>query len=231
LTLFDRPVSTVRVFALLQWLTADFAKHGLTARPETFPKQPWIAPGKYGNWLRVPGRHHSREHWSRVWNGSRWLEGAEAVAQLLQLQGNSPDLIPADLVLPTVRKPEDPRHVPPLTIIDQAGNLGRRIQGRLARLPNLAAGQCRHGVAYRFASWLVRDLNLPDEIALAWLERWDSRNTPPLGQSELTEIVACCRQYGLNAFGCGLDTPTSSPGPGGKKAPHTIHHLRFIVEI
>jgi hypothetical protein len=110
LTIFDRPVSTVRVFAFLQWLTADYAKHGLTAKPETFPKQPAILPGRFGNWLRLPGRHHSRDHWSKVWNGSRWLEGDGAVAYILQLRGSSPDLIPADLVLPTVRKPEDAHH-------------------------------------------------------------------------------------------------------------------------
>jgi hypothetical protein len=228
-TLFNASVSTIRVFAFLQWLTSDFAKHGLTARPETFPKQPAILPGRYGNWLRLPGRHHSRPHWARVWSGSHWLEGAEAVEFILQLQGDPPQLIPTDLVLPAVRKAEDVRHVPPLTTYDQAGNLGHRIQGRLARLPNLAAGQCRHGVAYRFGTWLVRDLNLPDEIALAWLARWDSRNSPPLGESELREIVSCARNYGQHAYGCGLSSPPPVRSSSSRRHAHST--IRFTVRF
>jgi hypothetical protein len=230
LAIFNRAVSTMRVFALLQWLTADYARHGLTARPETFPKQPAILPGRYGNWLRLPGRHHTRPHWSKVWSGSRWLEGAEAVAFILQLQGSPPDLIPFDdLVLPTAPGREDARHLPPLTTYDQAGHLGHRIQGRLNRLPNLAAGQCRHGVAYTFGSWLARDLNLPDEVAMAWLLRWDSRNTPPLGEGELREILTCARQYGQHAYGCGLSSP--SPVRSGGKRRHAHGAIHFTVRF
>jgi hypothetical protein len=229
LTIFNRAVSTLRTFAFLQWLVGDYARHGLTARPETFPKQPAILPGRFGNWLRLPGRHHSRPHWSKVWNGSRWLEGEAAVAYLLQLQGSPPDLIPADLVLPTAPRHDDARHLPPLTTYDQAGHLGHRIQAYLSRLPNLAAGQCRHGVAYRFASWLARDLNLPDEVAMAWLQRWDSGNTPPLGEGELRAVLSCARNYGQNAFGSGLSSPP--PVRTGSKRRPTHSTLHFTVRF
>src|SRR5262249_38896645 len=50
--LLSEPVATPKVHAFLTWLTADWARLGLTARPETFPKQPRVAPpgqrGQYG---------------------------------------------------------------------------------------------------------------------------------------------------------------------------------------
>jgi hypothetical protein len=231
LPLFSCPVSTLRVFAFLQWLTADHARHGLTARPETFPKQPWIAPGKYGNWLRVPGRHHSSPHWSRVWDGGRWLEGSAAALFILALKGDSPDLIPTDLVLPTIRKPDNPSRRSTFVGFAASGNLGRRIQGRLNKLPNRAAGQCRHGVAFNFACWLVRDLALSDEVAMPWLERWDAKNTPPLGESELREVLRCAREYGQSTCGCGLESLPPAPGVGARKATHAVQHLRFEIEV
>lgn len=62
---------------------------------EVFPKQSQLAgpdaeDGRYGNWLRVPGRHHSREHWSRVWDGSNWLSGYDAIDCILAMKGDDP---------------------------------------------------------------------------------------------------------------------------------------------
>ena len=39
---------------------------------ECFPKQPQIREGGYGNWIRLPGRHYKRDHWSRLWTDSGW---------------------------------------------------------------------------------------------------------------------------------------------------------------
>jgi hypothetical protein len=47
--LFGGAVPTSQVHAFLRGLVADYARHGLTAPPETFPKQPRVAPGRYGN--------------------------------------------------------------------------------------------------------------------------------------------------------------------------------------
>ena len=92
--LFRDPVSTADIYAFLRWLTADFAKFGFLNRPECFPKQIRVdARTPYGNWLRIPGRHHKHDHWSRIWDGSRWLEGNEAVEFLLTFTGDDPDLL------------------------------------------------------------------------------------------------------------------------------------------
>jgi hypothetical protein len=199
--IFGEPVATTRVFSLMRWLVQDHADHGLTAPPETFPKQAAIDPGRCGNWLRVPGRHHSRPHWSRVWGGSCWLTGAEAIAFLLAIAGDTPGLIPAEArahespkVRVTVRFV--PAHPP-----RQGAGLERRIRGYMAKVPNLSEGQGRDNVAYSFACWLLHDLGLSDGDVLPWLEEWDRRNSPPKGTQRLLEIMASARAYGRHAAG------------------------------
>src|SRR5262249_52094515 len=76
--LFAGPVATRTVFRFGRWLIRGWDDFGLGKEPEVFPKQPGIAEGKCGNWLRVLGKHHNREHWTRVWDGERWLEGEDA---------------------------------------------------------------------------------------------------------------------------------------------------------
>src|SRR5262249_30241859 len=79
-----------RLHHFLHQLVSDFKDHGLAKAPEIFPKQSDVrlCEKKLGNWLRVPGKHHKRPHWSRVWNGCEWLEGEQAVLHTLSLQGD-----------------------------------------------------------------------------------------------------------------------------------------------
>jgi hypothetical protein len=219
--LLSAPVPTPRLFWFLRQLVTDHAKRGLPARPETFPKQPRLdsrpdGRGQCGNWVRLPGRHHTRDRWAKVWDGSRWLAGAEAVSFILSLSGDSPELLP-EVPVVSGRLASRPRmrSVPPRC---RTGNLAARIAAYMARLPNLAEGQGRDDVAYRFATWLVRDLALPDPVALDWLERWDAGNRPPKGNRRLSEILADAHRYGRRAYGSGL-------GSGH----HTI--LRCTVEV
>jgi putative DNA primase/helicase len=200
--IFRDPVPTPRTFALMRWLVRDYASHGLTSAPETFPKQPEIEPGRFGNWLRLLGRHHSRPHWSVIWSGDGWLDGAEAVSFLLAVAGDSPALIPAEAQAheaPKVRV--NVRFVPAHPPRRGAG-LERRVRGYMARLPNLSEGQGRDNIAYGFACWLVRDLGLSDDAALPWLEEWDRGNAPPKGTQRLLEIMASARRYGRHAITC-----------------------------
>ena len=91
--LFKEPIASERVYAWLQDLVSDYGARGIS-RPETFPKQATTPCDKYGNWLRIPGKHHKRDHWSKIWNGTRWLEGEEAVTALLAHEGVSGDRLP-----------------------------------------------------------------------------------------------------------------------------------------
>src|SRR5262249_29574180 len=154
-------------------------KYALPNPPETFPKQPRIEC--YGNWLRVPGRHHTRDHWSKVWNGNRWLEGHQAIDFMLSLHGESPGLIPGAAASYWFhRKPNPERQSQvPLTEPGVGDNrLTERIQHYANQLPHLGEGEGRHRVAYRFAAYMVRDWQLPDSEALAWLVSWDAGNRP-----------------------------------------------------
>lgn len=86
LVLFAEPMATASVYEFGQKLISDYTMRGLDTSPETFPKQPRY--GHYGNWLRLPGRHHSRQHFTRVrndepWADEPWLSGHDAIDRLL----------------------------------------------------------------------------------------------------------------------------------------------------
>jgi hypothetical protein len=221
LALFAEPVPTPKVFAFLRWLVADFGTYGLAGPPEVFPKQPRLDAGRYGNWLRLPGRHHSREHWSRAWDGSRWLEGSACVDYLLGLRGDSAALVPAVAPLPPPPRTATARVMP----AGDGDALAKRVVSYMAKLPNLGEGQGRDDIAYNFAAFLVRDLALADEAALWWLGEWDRGNRPPKGEDRLREILASAHEYGRRPYGCGLDRPP--PSRGHKH----VRHLRFTVEV
>jgi hypothetical protein len=200
-TLFAEPVPTPLIYAFMRWLVRDYADHGLPDPPETFPKQARLET-PCGNWLRLPGRHHTRPHWSRVWDGATWLEGEQAIDFMLALPPSSPALIPADVEVPpavivTVR------FVPPVTPCPKL--LAARIRGYMDRLPHRDAGYGRTGVAYTFGAFLVRDLDMIDDQAIPWLCDWDKDNNPPLGEDRLRKILADVRKYGKKAVGCRRD--------------------------
>jgi hypothetical protein len=197
-------VPAERLFHFLKILTANHRHLGLPAAPEQFPKQPDVraCKKKLGNWLRCPGKHHRHDRWSQVWDGRTWLAGAEAVAYILDLKGDSPALIPVETPPPA---PPAPARRWAASRTGGGGNLASRIAGRMARLPHLQEGQGRTRVAFSFAAWLARDLARPDDIALGWLEQWDAGNSPPLGPERLREILADAHTYGTSAYGSGLE--------------------------
>jgi hypothetical protein len=222
---FLGPVPSPRVFAFMRWLVADHAALGLTAPPEVFPKQPTVAPpgqhGQYGNWLRLPGRHHTHPFWGRVWDGENWLGANRAIDYILALDGDSPSLVPeVGLVRPT------PRRMVPRGFPAAGTNLTVLITARLAGLPNRGEGEGRDDVAFEFAAYLVRDLALSDDVALGWLERWDAGNSPPKGRDVLVEIMGNARRYGRNPVGCGL---SAAPSQRRRKGKH--HHVTLTASM
>jgi hypothetical protein len=230
--LFGAPVPTPHVYGLMRWLVTDHAECGLPL-PETFPKQPQIAPGRYGNWLRLPGRHHTREHWSHVWDGGGWLDGADAVAFLLALRGADPGLIPADARSVRLRAPSPAAplgRVPYSPVATPAADqLDPRIRAYLKKLPvGLGEGQHRDDYGFRFAAFLVRDLNLSDAEALPWMQEWDSRNAIPKGTDRLGELLKSARAYGHRAYGSALQRPAPIRPLRDK---HSLEHIRFTVEV
>jgi hypothetical protein len=86
LAIFAEPMGTHPVHDFTVELVSDFARRGLDQLPEVFPDKPgW---DHYGAWLRLPGRHHSRPHYTRVWNDepfsdTLWLDGHDAIDRIL----------------------------------------------------------------------------------------------------------------------------------------------------
>ncbi len=214
---FREAIPTARAYTFARWLVRDFAKYGLTAPPETFPKQAQIPPSGCGNWVRLPGKHHRRDHWSTVWDGARWLAGEAAVAWLLGVEGDNPNLLPRDAEQRIVV----PRRTGFLCRTAFTGGLEGRIAAYMSKLPNLGEGQGRDDVGFHLACFLVRDLRLSDEQAATWLERWDNNNVPPKGEAAINKWIASAHAYGRNEYGCGLKHTTV-----GKH-----QHIRISLEV
>jgi hypothetical protein len=229
--LLAEAVPADRLFYFLRSLTGDHARLGFPRPPEQFPKQADVrrCHKGLGNWLRAPGKHHKHDHWSRAWNGARWLEGHDAIDFLLALTGDPPGLLPPP---PPPAPPPTPRRV--RYPAGRGGNLGERIAAYLRRLPHLGEGQGRDDVAFHFAAFLVRDLALSDDTALGWLGLWDEGNRPPKGRERLAEILRNAKQYGQRPVGCGLGRQSEGRGskvqviPTGRPG-HYI--LRSVVEV
>lgn len=52
---------------------------------ECFPKQPQIREGGFGNWIRLPGKHHKRNCWSRLWTNGQWATAKETAAAVIEM--------------------------------------------------------------------------------------------------------------------------------------------------
>ena len=107
LVLFEKPIPVRTAYRFAQWLIRDWAKLGLSEMPETFPRQSELTVKcKLGNWLRLPGRHHTLNHYSQVWNGKRWLRGDAAIKAILATEGQSPRHIPTEVFSFDPREPD-----------------------------------------------------------------------------------------------------------------------------
>jgi hypothetical protein len=79
---WDEPIPVADAHRFGTWLCRDHLIHGL-ARVEVYPKQSKAT--NFSHFLRLPGHHHTRHHWSRAWNGTGWLDGEPAVRYILGL--------------------------------------------------------------------------------------------------------------------------------------------------
>ncbi len=88
LVLLDDEYPLADVYDFAADLRSDYAKFGLERKPEIFPPKRAVEKDDLPYTLRVFGRHHTRHHYSRVWNfdsvgENEWLEGGEAIEVIL----------------------------------------------------------------------------------------------------------------------------------------------------
>jgi hypothetical protein len=113
---FGRNVPGPTLHSFGKWIVSDSKAFGFKKLVETFPKQEKVEEGKFGNWLRAPGRHHTRDVYASVYNGAAWVEGTAAVERILSIGGDDPRLIPAmgtGVAEPTATTPISPKKVVP----------------------------------------------------------------------------------------------------------------------
>jgi hypothetical protein len=86
LIFFQSPMCTKSVHEFGKQFVADYALRGLDVAPEIFPGNSRF--DHYGDWLRLPGRHHTVDHYTRVftdeaWSEQPWLVGHDAIDRIL----------------------------------------------------------------------------------------------------------------------------------------------------
>ncbi len=112
--LFREAAPTQDVYALAKSVVTQWESNNLDEEPETFPKK--VKQGSLGAWFRLPGLHHSREHYSKIWSGDEWLDdpwldGHAAIDAILSVVPGPPppkstdvDLKPRKTRLTTLKK-------------------------------------------------------------------------------------------------------------------------------
>ena len=84
--IFQQPMRFDSVRAYCEQLVADYERRGLDKMPDLFPGT--RGSNHLGSWLRLPGRHHTHDHFTRVfndqaWDDRTWLEGHDAIDRIL----------------------------------------------------------------------------------------------------------------------------------------------------
>jgi hypothetical protein len=119
LCLLDGFYPLANVYSFLAAVTTDYRVFGIERKPELFPSSDKL--DRLGKWLRLPGRHHTYPHFTKVWSDEsddeqdeQWLEGKDAIDYLLNLRpaalpnsvkssiANEEDLIEAKSIRPIV---------------------------------------------------------------------------------------------------------------------------------
>ncbi len=87
--LLDKEYPLADVFDFADDIRSDWGRLGLPRKPEIFPPKRVVAPNDLPYTLRVPGRHHTRHFYTRVWNfdaiagENEWLEGGDAIEAMI----------------------------------------------------------------------------------------------------------------------------------------------------
>ena len=185
---FSEPVESGPLFRFLKQLVADYAEFGFGAAPEVFPKQEQLNERvQYGNWLRLPGRHHTREHLTRVWGGFDWLEGDEAIDAILAIEGDDPALLPFIPPAPKTSQHEGNGHAR-----QPAGNdVIERAYAYMLRVEPAVSGQRGGFRTYRLCCKLLHGFGLTIAEALPILEEWNASCDPPWDRDELVRKLEC----------------------------------------
>lgn len=88
----DKEYKLADVYDFADAMRSDWKELNLPRKPEIFPPKRAVGPDDLPYTLRTPGRHHTRHHYTRVWNfdadagENEWLEGGDAIEAILAVK-------------------------------------------------------------------------------------------------------------------------------------------------
>lgn len=151
LVVFSHPIPSTTAHAFAKWAVLDHAEQGLKNAPETFPKQPNRDGITFGSCLRLPGRHHTRlNHWTRVYDGTAWQKGRDAIVLILATTGDEAALIPEGAAPPAPAPPPVAPAPERIVHINQAQRLKRAVS-YISRMPDSRSGEGGHNALFAAA--------------------------------------------------------------------------------
>jgi hypothetical protein len=186
--LFTHPIPASTAHPFAKDVASDFREHGLE-KIECFPKSSTVKRTKKrcGNYIRLPGKHHKREHWSRFWGDDDWLSIDDSVQLLLGHSGNDPAFVPAAASV-TPRESRCKQLIKPGGLIDGEENIEMARQ-HAAKFPGAVDGESGHDVTFRLACELVKGFILTEAQGLEIIREWNDKCTPPWSEEELQHKI------------------------------------------
>ncbi|TWU18880.1 TOTE conflict system archaeo-eukaryotic primase domain-containing protein [Allorhodopirellula heiligendammensis] len=185
---FSQRIPASTAHQLAKSIASDFREHGLE-KIECFPKSPTVknTQKRCGNYIRIPGKHHKRDHWSRFWGDDDWLTLSDSVQLLREHKGNDPALIPAAT---SVMKPKSTGKnlIKPGTPVEGDENIDLARQ-HAAKTAGAVAGESGHDRTFRLACDLIKGFSLTEAQALEIISEWNSKCAPPWTEDELKHKV------------------------------------------
>lgn len=184
--------------ALFHWLhgIASHCHAATGVRPEIYPKQARIPRDGFGNWLRLPGRHHTRSHWSRVCRpGDPWASGDDAARVMLEQWPTTPVAVVPPYVAPVVASAPSPYAFTVRSLVDTPRDRAAVIRRYLDKLPHGDAGTERSTKLFHLARFLRHAMQCTDLEALPILHAWDAGNRPPLGSAKIITTWSNAGKY------------------------------------
>ncbi len=91
--IFDMPIPAADLHEFGNAVVQFWQEYKIT-EPEVFPKQPHLEGEKFGNWVRLPGLHHTHDFYTQVWDGEQWLNGEGAINHILNSKLCPSELLP-----------------------------------------------------------------------------------------------------------------------------------------
>jgi hypothetical protein len=182
-TLLDREYSLEDTYNFADEIRSNWEELSLPRKPEIFPPKPKVEKDDLPYGLRLPGRHHYRQYYSRVYNfdalegENEWLEGGEAIEIMLATK---------PVELPRAKKRAAKASV------KAAGN-GRRKVAPRKRKPRVCLDL--DGVLAKYSGWEGLDkigAPIPGALDFAW------------SLAEIADIVIFTTR-------CSLDTGGEAP--------------------